>query len=70
MILANAREAKNVPGRKTDINYAQWLQRLHAYGLLRGIVRLKSLPVYERYYANGNGYWNTVPLIFSICRKH
>ncbi len=28
VILVNARDAKNVPGRKTDINDAQWLQRL------------------------------------------
>jgi len=33
VLLVNAREAKDVPGRKTDINDAQWLQRLHAYGL-------------------------------------
>ncbi|GHA88313.1 IS110 family RNA-guided transposase [Modicisalibacter luteus] len=39
VILVNARDAKNVPGRKTDINDAQWLQRLHAYGLLRGSFR-------------------------------
>ena len=32
--LVNAREAKAVPGRKTDINDAQWLQKLHAFGLL------------------------------------
>ncbi|MCB1713837.1 MAG: transposase [Candidatus Competibacteraceae bacterium] len=30
----NAREANAVPGRKTDINDAQWLQKLHAFGLL------------------------------------
>ena len=35
VFLVNAREAKNVPGRKTDINDAQWLQRLHQFGLLR-----------------------------------
>ncbi|MFZ9552793.1 MAG: IS110 family transposase [Hylemonella sp.] len=34
-VLVNARYAKNVPGRKSDINDAQWLQRLHSYGLLR-----------------------------------
>lgn len=38
-LLVNARDVKNVPGRKTDINDAQWLQRLHAYGLLRGSFR-------------------------------
>lgn len=35
VIVANAREARTVPGRKSDVNDAQWLQRLHACGLLR-----------------------------------
>lgn len=35
-VLVNARHAKGVPGRKTDVNDAQWLQQLHSYGLLRG----------------------------------
>jgi transposase len=35
VIVANARETRSVPGRKSDINDAQWLQRLHACGLLR-----------------------------------
>lgn len=39
VILVNAREARNVPGRKTDVNDAQWLQRLHACGLLRASFR-------------------------------
>lgn len=39
VILANARDAKVVPGRKTDVNDAQWLQRLHACGLLRASFR-------------------------------
>src|SRR5688572_33510135 len=29
----------NVPGRKTDVNDAQWLQQLHEHGLLRGSFR-------------------------------
>lgn len=33
--LVNAQEAKNVPGRKTDIKDCQWLQQLHTYGLLK-----------------------------------
>lgn len=37
--LVNARDAKAVPGRKTDINDAQWLQQLHHYGLLRASFR-------------------------------
>ncbi len=35
VFLVNSREAKNVPGRKTDVNDAQWIQRLHQFGLLR-----------------------------------
>jgi transposase len=42
VILVNARDAKHVPGRKTDISDAQWLQRLHEYGLLRASFRPKG----------------------------
>jgi transposase len=37
--LVNARHAKSVPGRKSDWNDAQWLQMLHALGLLRASFR-------------------------------
>jgi hypothetical protein len=37
--LVNARHAKMVPGRKSDWNDAQWLQKLHALGLLRASFR-------------------------------
>jgi transposase len=33
--LVNAREAKNVPGRKTDVSDAEWLADLGAHGLVR-----------------------------------
>ncbi len=39
VVLVNARDAKGVPGRKTDVNDAQWLQQLHCYGLLRASFR-------------------------------
>ena len=39
VFLVNARHSKNVPGRKTDINDAQWLQQLHSYGLVRASFR-------------------------------
>jgi len=35
VVLVNARDAKHVPGRKTDVSDAEWLRRLHEYGLLR-----------------------------------
>lgn len=39
VILANARQVSHVPGRKTDMIDCQWLQLLHACGLLRGSFR-------------------------------
>ncbi len=37
--LANARDTKNLPGRKTDVQESQWLLKLHTYGLLRNSFR-------------------------------
>jgi len=34
VILVNARDTKNLPGRKSDIQECQWLLKLHAFGLL------------------------------------
>jgi transposase len=33
--LVNARETKNLPCRKSDVQESQWLMKLHSYGLLR-----------------------------------
>ena len=53
VILVNAREAKSVPGRKTDVNDAQWIQQLHQYGLLRASFRppqaIAALRAYMRH---------------------
>lgn len=35
LVLANAAQVKNVPGRKTDVNDAMWLADLLAHGLVR-----------------------------------
>lgn len=50
VLLVNARQLHNVPGRKTDVSDCQWLQLLHSCGLLRGsfrpgdaITRLRAL---------------------------
>ena len=50
VLLVNARQFHNVPGRKTDMQDCQWLQLLHSCGLLRGsfrphesITRLRAL---------------------------
>jgi transposase len=52
--LVNARHVKSVPGRKSDCHDAQWLQQLHALGLLRAsfrpdaeIVALRTLVRYR-----------------------
>jgi transposase len=37
--LVNARHVKNLPGRKTDMLDCQWLQKLHAFGLLNNSFR-------------------------------
>jgi transposase len=53
-VLVNSRHVKMVPGRKSDWNDAQWLQKLHAFGLFRGsfrpdaeIVALRTLVRYR-----------------------
>jgi transposase len=50
VLLVNARDVKHVPGRKTDVNDAQWLQQLHAHGLLRGSFRPRDGVVRLRAY--------------------
>jgi len=37
--VVNARHLKDVPGRKSDVQDCQWIQRLHTYGLLEGSFR-------------------------------
>jgi transposase len=39
VLLVNARQLSNVPGRKTDVLDCQWIQLLHSCGLLRGSFR-------------------------------
>ena len=37
--LVNARQVKNVPGKKSDVMDCQWIQQLHSYGLLQASFR-------------------------------
>jgi transposase len=46
LTLANAQHVKNVPGRKSDVNDAQWLADLLAVGLIRSSV-VPPTPVQE-----------------------
>jgi transposase len=50
VVLVNARDVKHVPGRKTDVTDAQWLQQLHQYGLLRASFRPREALVQLRAY--------------------
>jgi transposase len=54
-LLVNARHVKSVPGRKSDWKDAQWLQKLHSLGLLRGSFRpdaeVRTLRTLVRYRA-------------------
>lgn len=43
VLLVNAYHVKNVPGRKSDVSDAQWLQELHTYGLLKGCFQPSNL---------------------------
>ncbi len=38
-VLVDAKSVKNVPGRKTDVHDAQWIQTLYSNGLLRAAFR-------------------------------
>jgi transposase len=37
--MVNARDTKNLPGHKSDVQESQWLMKLHTYGLLRNSFR-------------------------------
>lgn len=56
VVLANARQLHNVPGRKTDVIDCQWIQVLHSCGLLRGSFRpteaITGLRALQRQLAN------------------
>lgn len=53
VILVNARQTKNVAGRKSDVQDCQWIQRLHTFGLLQASFRPEDpycvLRTYLRY---------------------
>jgi transposase len=39
VIVVNARQIKHPPGRKSDVQDCQWIQRLHSFGMLTGSFR-------------------------------
>jgi transposase len=57
VILVNARQTKNVAGRKTDVKDCQWIQRLHTYGLLQGSFRPEDKYCVVRTYLRYRDEW-------------
>jgi transposase len=55
--LVNARQVKNLPGRKTDVLDCQWIQRLHSYGLLEGAFQPDKAIAPLRAYTRHRGNW-------------
>src|SRR6266404_2978432 len=53
--LVNARDTKNLPGRKSDVQESQWLMKLHTYGLLRNSFRpSQEIRTMRTYWRQGN----------------
>jgi transposase len=70
VMVVNARDAKHVPGRKTDVSDAQWLQRLHEYGLLRASFRPQAeIAELRAYLRQRDGCWITQQRISSTCKR-
>ncbi len=70
VVLVNARDAKHVPGRKTDISDAQWLQRLHEYGLLRASFQPKGeIAILRSYLRQRERLLDYAAATSSTCRR-
>lgn len=53
--LVNARDTKNLPGKKTDVQESQWIMKLHTYGLLRNSFRpVQEIRVMRNYWRQRN----------------
>src|SRR6187455_130112 len=68
VLLVNARDAKHVPGRKTDVSDAQWLQRLHECSGAASGPRGRS-PRCGLTCVSASACWTTRPLTSSTCRR-
>lgn len=62
--LVDARKARNVSGRKSDVLDCQWLQQLHSYGLLQGAFRPADEIIVLR------GYWRQRDMLVKHAASH
>ena len=70
VMVVNARDAKHVPGRKTDVSDAEWLQRLPNMGCCAPASgRRRKSPVCAPTFGSGSGCWITRRGISSTCRR-
>ena len=71
VFLVNARDAKHVPGRKTDVSDAQWLQRLHSSTdcCEPAFDPKDRLPSCEPTCVSASVCWSTRPRTSSICKR-
>ena len=68
--LVNARDTKNLPGRKSDVQESQWLMKLHTYGLLRNSFRpSQEIRVMRTYWRQRNDLCRVRAGIFYGCRR-
>jgi transposase len=61
--LVDARQVKNVSGKKSDVQDCEWLRRLHSYGLLSSAFRPKPEIVILR------GYWRHRRTLVEQCAR-
>jgi transposase len=61
--LVDARQVKNVPGRKTDVSDCKWIQELHSFGLLSAAFRP------EKEICTLRSYWRHRSSLAKSCAK-
>ena len=65
-----ARNFKHLPGRKTDVSDAQWLQRLHSCGLLHAVYGpQKLMRNFAHISASASAFLISQPARSSICKR-
>src|SRR5206468_4317513 len=67
--LVDARQMKYVPGRKSDVQDCQWLQKLMSLGLLRAAWRPREEVCVVRAVASARCCWSNKAAGCSECRR-
>ena len=68
--LVNARDTKNLPGHKSDVQESQWLMKLHTYGLLRNSFRpAQEIRTMRTYWRQRNDLVQAAARHISGCRR-